>query len=148
MADRAGRVEEEEGAGGSGVGIDVVPVARAARLLAKWGDVVLDEVLSPAERGAVPRGRRRAEWFAGRIAAKEAVMKACGRGSSLGWHAVQIGVEKGGRPTAHLCEEGTGGGRAVRLSIAHDGGVALAMAVLMASGDILDPVTSGNGGVA
>lgn len=67
-----------------GLGVDVTPIARVARLVGDHA-AVLARIFTPGERrfcDAV-RGRRRAARYAAALATKEAVMKALG----TGWRA-------------------------------------------------------------
>lgn len=117
-----------------GVGCDLCRVDRMAR--AMENPRFLQRVLTEAERarleGLCPE--RRAERLAGMFAAKEAVAKALGEGfSGFGFADVEILADPSGRPRAGL----RGGALArlpenasVHLSVSHDGGLALAFAVV------------------
>ncbi|WP_290589656.1 holo-ACP synthase [Alicyclobacillus sp.] len=78
-----------------GIGSDVVEIDRVAESLDRLGDRFVSRVLSPPERQVFAglRGRRRAEYVAGRFAAKEAVAKALGCGiGRLGMTSVDIRI--------------------------------------------------------
>ena len=86
-------------------GIDLVNVSRIESMLAEHGDRFLDRVYTDVERrDAEAGGDRRAEHYAARFAAKEAVFKALGTGwgEGVGWR--DIGVERlpGGRPIVRV----------------------------------------------
>lgn len=85
------------------VGVDLVPVARVARLLTRHARA--EERLFTEHERAYCRGKRRAhEHLAARVAAKEAVGKALGTGIGAGvpWTAVEVLHETGGRPAIRL----------------------------------------------
>lgn len=113
-----------------GLGIDLMDVERIQSALERHPRF-LTRVYSPAEQEAILR--RGAEAAAGYFAAKEAVAKALGTGfAGFGMADVEILADERGRPT--VCLHGgaaalAGGGR-VHLSVSHDGGMALAFAVL------------------
>ena len=90
-----------------GIGHDLCEVDRVERLLqGTTGGRFAERILAPAERplAAELTGRRRAEFVAGRFAAKEAVSKAlgCGIGSSAGFHDIVIVRTPTGRPGCEL----------------------------------------------
>ena len=83
-------------------GVDLVEVERIEAMLADHGGRFLDRVFTPTERrDADAGGRRRAEHYAARFAAKEAVFKALGTGWSGGidWRDVGVVRLPGGQPT-------------------------------------------------
>lgn len=86
-------------------GVDLVEVDRIQGMLAEHGEVFLDRVYTPCERrDAEAGGRRRAEHYAARFAAKEAVFKALGTGWSGGVAWRDVGVERlpGGQPVVRI----------------------------------------------
>lgn len=88
-----------------GHGIDIVDVARVARLLEEHGDAFLTRCYTPAEQAeSLTRGVRRPEFLAGRFAAKEAILKALGTGLALGisWQDIEVLADNLGRPIAQL----------------------------------------------
>lgn len=114
-----------------GLGTDVCAVERMAkalenpRFLARW--------FTAAEREYLRE--RRPESAAGLFAAKEAAAKALGTGfSGFGPDSLEIVHDENGRP---LCRPLKGakerltalGGREILVSISHDGGLALAVAL-------------------
>ena len=60
-------------------GVDLVPVARIARLIAEQ-PAILDSIFTARELAYCDGKRRRHEHLAARFAAKEAVLKALGTG--------------------------------------------------------------------
>jgi holo-[acyl-carrier protein] synthase len=117
-----------------GIGTDLCAVARMEK--AMENPRFAQRLFTDAERarfeGLCPE--RLAEHVAGLFAAKEAVAKALGTGFAVfGFADVDILPDENGRPTATL----HGGARAktvfgavVHVSISHDGGLALAFAVI------------------
>jgi holo-[acyl-carrier protein] synthase len=77
------------------IGIDIVEVSRIEGAVDRFGDRFLNRVFTEDELGYVKGKKNMYQSLAGRFAAKEAFMKALGRG--LPWR--EIGVsETGGRP--------------------------------------------------
>jgi holo-[acyl-carrier protein] synthase len=116
------------------VGVDLVDVARIARLAAEPNG--LSTVLTAREMSYC-RGRPRpAEHMAARFAGKEAVLKAFGTGLAEGirWTDVEIVRDPSGRPAVELhgraaqlaAEDGL---RAVDISLSHTAHLAIAHAV-------------------
>jgi phosphopantetheine--protein transferase-like protein len=76
------------------VGIDAVPVAGVARLIAPPRDTVLDAVFAPGEQARARAHRRPAERFAVALAVKEAVGKALGAGlTGIDWTDIEARVD-------------------------------------------------------
>jgi holo-[acyl-carrier protein] synthase len=124
----------------AGIGHDLCDVTRVERLLqGPAGQRFEERVLAPSERGLAAglAGRRRAEFVAGRFAAKEAVSKAlgCGIGGIAGFRDIEVLRSASGRPR---CELSPGTLQALGLaeqpllhvSITHERGLASAVAVL------------------
>ncbi len=118
-----------------GIGIDAVDVARFRRVLARTPSLrsrlFTDEELAYADRVADPTER-----LAARFAAKEAAMKALGRGiGAVRFADVEVAREPSGRP--HLVLHGAARRRAdelgvvaVHVSLTHTTTVAEAVVVL------------------
>ena len=118
-----------------GLGMDLVEVARIARLIASpTGERFLARVFTPGERAFCDRVRDRANRYAARFAAKEAASKALGAPRGIGFLEVEV-VRGEGPP--RLILSGVAARAATRLGAArthltltHDGGVAAATVVL------------------
>jgi holo-[acyl-carrier protein] synthase len=118
-------------------GIDIVDVARVASMLEKHGQKFIDRCFTKTEQNAaeVSSQEMRAQRFAARFAAKEAVLKALGTGLAGGIEWIDIGVSReDGPPMVTL----TGKAAEVaqkqgitdwRLSLSHAGGMAMASVV-------------------
>lgn len=124
-----------------GLGMDVVALARAEKMLERWGDRIAARVLTESERAAMPEGpaHRRAEYFAGRIAAKEATSKALGVPDGIHWHEAEVVPARPAPPTLRF--HGVAEARAKELGVArawltltHDAGVAAAVVILEREG--------------
>lgn len=88
-----------------GIGIDLVDVSTAQRLLDRWGDRVLRRVLTEAEQAYVLRFPRPAQHLAARLAAKEAVYKALQTlpgARAIGWREIEVERDGEGRPSIRL----------------------------------------------
>ncbi len=126
-----------------GFGIDVVEVARVARLIgdgaaAGRAERFLARCFTRRERAYCDGRADRASRYAARFAAKEAVMKALG--APPGVRFTDIEVERGeGAPTVTLAGAAERAARALRVdavhvTLTHDAGVAAATVVLEGKG--------------
>ncbi|MGI6633494.1 MAG: holo-ACP synthase [Bacillota bacterium] len=116
------------------IGLDIVPVSRIRRSLGSYREAFLRRVLTEEESNHC-QGLREAEQVAGRVAAKEAVMKVLGDGwPRVPWTSIEVLADSLGRPKVRLH------GKALELflnlglsdidvSITHDAGLAIAVAV-------------------
>lgn len=110
-----------------GVGVDVVDIARLARVLARTPRL--------AERLFTDRERDRpVASLAARFAAKEAVAKALGAPGGLRWRDAEVVSGARGRPELVLhgsvAQEAEAQGIGTwHLSLSHDGGIATAVVV-------------------
>lgn len=110
-----------------GIGVDVVDVARFERQLAEQ-PALTERLFVPSERGLS------ASSLAARFAAKEATIKAFG-GPIGTWHDVWVDRTSSGRPELRLdgelaLEASRRGVAHTHLSLAHDGGVAIAYVII------------------
>ncbi len=115
------------------VGIDVVPVERFGRALARTPPLA-DRLFTEGERFTPSGSPRSVESLAARFAAKEAVAKSLGAPGGLHWHDCEIVADPDGRPW--LAVSGTVAAAAAErgvihwhLSLSHDGGIASAVVV-------------------
>lgn len=126
------------------LGIDIVKVDRIQGAMARFGDRFSRRVLTDAERRYV---RDRAETFAGRWAAKEAVSKVLGLGvRGIGWRDIEVERLPTGQPSIRL--HGRAANRAdqlgmtrIAVSITHEAefAVAIAFGVRTAGGRYIFP---------
>jgi holo-[acyl-carrier protein] synthase len=88
-----------------GVGTDIVECLRIARMIERHGEQFLLRVYTDREILACNANKRTTENFAGRWAAKEAVLKALGGASarSICWTEIEVRPPgASGRPQVHL----------------------------------------------
>ena len=112
-------------------GVDIVDVARLDRVLQRWPRMQ-DRIFTEAESVYASSRKRRVEHLAARFAAKEATFKALGTGwPYLPYSDVEVVSGDSGPQlalkgkAAHLL-----GQRTTSLSIAHDGGFAVAQVII------------------
>jgi holo-[acyl-carrier protein] synthase len=121
-----------------GHGIDLVAIRRIADLLDLYAEDFLEATFTPNEREEVESPDTTTAFFAGRFAAKEAVVKALGTGffGDITWTDVEILRQPTGAPHVHL----SGGALAVAqslgvtrwlVSISHDESHAVASALAL-----------------
>lgn len=81
-------------------GVDLIEIERIAAAIERFGDRFLRRVYTEGEIRAC---RGRAQSFAGRFAAKEAISKALGVGiRTIPWKDIEILRDPRGKPTVHL----------------------------------------------
>ena len=89
-----------------GIGVDLAEVDRIRDALERpaTGERFRQRVFSLGEQAYCERRRRKYESYAARFAAKEATMKALGRGwgREVRWAEIEVIREGGGRPTIRL----------------------------------------------
>jgi holo-[acyl-carrier protein] synthase len=84
-----------------GIGIDLVEVMRVREMLDRFGERVLQRLLTSGERQYCESQAAVAQHVAARVAAKEAAFKALaasGDGSYIGWLEFEVAREIDGRP--------------------------------------------------
>lgn len=121
-----------------GLGMDLVEIARVARLVERHGDRALRRLFTEDERRYAARRADPARHYAARFAAKEAAYKALAADAearAIGWCDVEVVPAPDGRPTLRL--HGTAAAAAARLgatrawvSLTHDERSAAAVVVL------------------
>ena len=123
-----------------GHGIDIVEIQRIETLLEQPEEHFLTRCFTVRERDVVEGGPMRAQYFAGRFAAKEAVLKALGTGWSQGiaWTDVEIERLPSGKPFVVLharCKDVAMelGVEAWMLSISHTESYAIASVIALGS---------------
>jgi holo-[acyl-carrier protein] synthase len=87
-----------------GVGTDIVECLRIAQMIQRHADLFLNRVFTAKEIEYCSSRKAATQHFAGRWAAKEAVLKALGTGWSKGisWRDIEIRNDSAGRPTIAL----------------------------------------------
>jgi holo-[acyl-carrier protein] synthase len=117
-----------------GVGVDLCPVSRVTRILARHPGRFEERVFTPSERAYCESRAVPAQHFAARFAAKEAALKALGAPTGLSWHELEV-VAMGGAPRLALHGAAAAaatalGVRRAHLSLSHAGDSAVAVVVL------------------
>jgi len=87
-----------------GIGTDIVECLRIARMIERHGDLFINRVYTSMEIGYCQSRRQATQHFAGRWAAKEAVLKAMGTGwrRGISWQDIEIRNDEAGRPSVAL----------------------------------------------
>jgi holo-[acyl-carrier protein] synthase len=84
-----------------GIGTDIIEVLRIAQMIERHGDVFISRVYTEHEIQYCQSRKMATQHYAGRWAAKEAVLKAIGTGwrRGISWRDVEIRNQPGGKPT-------------------------------------------------
>lgn len=116
-----------------GIGVDLCEIERIGRAIQK--EAFLTRCFTQEERAYLAgRGGMRGQSAAGIFAAKEAMLKALGTGLMIPLRDVGVSHTEAGAPQAVLAGAAAKrlaelGGARMHLSISHDGGMAVAMAI-------------------
>ena len=111
-----------------GTGIDIIEVERIAQAIERWGEHFLNHVFTEEEIVYAQRHRYPSQHFAGRFAAKEAVLKAFGKNSHIHWKDIAIANDEDGKP---LCRySGKNFTKKILISISHTQTYAVANAII------------------
>jgi len=120
------------------IGVDLAEVGRIRDAIEResTGARFKSRVFTPGEQAYCERRRGKYESYAARFAAKEATMKALGRGWSreVAWTDIEVVRERGGRPTIHLHGPAAAyaaklGIRRLHLALTHTAEMAMAQVV-------------------
>jgi holo-[acyl-carrier protein] synthase len=126
-----------------GIGTDIIECLRIAQMIDRHGELFIRRVYTEHEIEYCSSKKAATQHYAGRWAAKEAVLKALGTGwvQGISWRDVEVRHKRGGAPTIALC----GGAREVfersgivrmHISISHCRSHAVAYAI--AEGDVTE----------
>jgi len=97
-----------------GIGTDIVECLRIAKMIERHAELFINRVYTEHEIAYCSKRRASTEHYAGRWAAKEAVLKALGTGwvKGISWRDVEVRNDPGGKPRIKLaggarerCEE-------------------------------------------
>lgn len=120
-----------------GIGVDLVKIERIEKA-GKNRNGFLERVFTSREREYCSRQKYPAQHFAGRFAAKEALLKAIGTGWSGGvkWTDMEVLHGEGGGPIVNIAGRvkdlmDLRGVKQILLSYSHDEGYAVAQVVLV-----------------
>jgi len=118
-----------------GVGTDIIEVDRIRRAIDRWGQRFLERVYTPDEIRYCQARKRPELSFAARFAAKEAAMKALGRGPRGGvpWKSVEVVNQPSGAPVIRISPglRRLLGERKLLISLTHTRRQAMATALLV-----------------
>lgn len=111
-----------------GIGVDIVDIARFEAKLATPG--LSERLFTESELEASTK----IASLAGKFAAKEATIKAFGDSTGFSWQDFEVRKDADGKPQMHLAGAAQAlanrlGVSHLHLSIAHDGGVAIAYVI-------------------
>jgi holo-[acyl-carrier protein] synthase len=131
-----------------GIGTDIVECLRIGRLIEQHGELFLVKVFTAREIRYCQERKRAIEHFAGRWAAKEAILKSLGTGwvKGISWTDVEVRNDFSGQPRVMLC----GGAKDITqslcvadimISISHCRAYATAYALAIGTGEVVAPPT-------
>ncbi len=116
------------------LGSDIIEVSRIQANLDRYGQRFLDRLFTPVEQEYCLKYREPARHFAGRFAAKEAVVKALGTGISqeISWLDIEIVNNSRGKPLVKLSDKAnaTFSHPNIELTISHCRDYAMAVAAV------------------
>ncbi|HON93498.1 MAG TPA: holo-ACP synthase [Sedimentisphaerales bacterium] len=120
-------------------GIDLVDFPRIEQMIERHGDRFLDRVFTAVEQEYAGKHKNSVEKYAGRFAAKEAILKLIGTGwrGRIAWTDIEVVNNPAGRPEVRLSGEVKQIAaklkiRQISISITHTASFAIASAVALA----------------
>jgi holo-[acyl-carrier protein] synthase len=87
-----------------GIGTDIIECLRIAQMIDRHGELFIRRVYTEHEIAYCSDKKAATQHYAGRWAAKEAVLKALGTGwvQGISWRDVEVRHKRGGAPTIRL----------------------------------------------
>jgi holo-[acyl-carrier protein] synthase len=87
-----------------GIGTDIIECLRIAHMIERHGELFINRVYTPHEIRYCQSRKQATQHFAGRWAAKEAILKALGTGwrKGISWRDIEIRNDPGGKPVVGL----------------------------------------------
>ncbi|PQO38125.1 holo-ACP synthase [Blastopirellula marina] len=87
-----------------GIGTDIIECLRIAQMIERHGEMFINRVYTQHEIEYCSERKAATQHYAGRWAAKEAVLKAIGTGwiKGITWRDVEVANQFGGKPVIHL----------------------------------------------
>ena len=87
-----------------GIGTDIIECLRIAQMIERHGEIFLTRIYTSHEIEYCTARKASTQHYAGRFAAKEAVLKALGTGWTRGihWRDIEVRNEMGGKPRIAL----------------------------------------------
>jgi holo-[acyl-carrier protein] synthase len=120
-------------------GIDLVDCPRIEEMIKRHDQRFIDRVFTSCEQAYADSNKDRVEKYAGRFAAKEAILKLMGTGwrGKIAWTDIEVVNNAAGQPEVTLCGEvkkiAKGHGiKHISVSITHTANFAIASAVALA----------------
>ena len=120
-------------------GIDLVDCPRIEEMINRHGERFIDRVFTVAEQAYADKNKNSVEKYAGRFAAKEAILKLMGTGwrGKIAWTDIEIINNNNGQPKVTLDGEVKSiadelGISQISVSITHTANFAIASAVALA----------------
>ena len=88
-----------------GIGTDIVECLRIGKMIAEHGELFLTRVYTSREIRYCQARKRSTEHFAGRWAAKEAILKCLGTGwrRGIAWTDLEVRNDGSGKPKVLMC---------------------------------------------
>jgi holo-[acyl-carrier protein] synthase len=127
------------------IGTDIVECVRIAGMIERHGEHFLSRIFTPTEIRYCQSHKQQVERFAGRFAAKEAILKTLGTGwrNGLSWLEMEIINQKTGRPVVGLSGAARAqaeriGIRSIQISISHCRTHATAFAMGIDEGELAE----------
>jgi holo-[acyl-carrier protein] synthase len=101
-----------------GTGVDIAETSRIERSIERHGERFTKKIFTPAEIAYCDKFKNRAERYAARFAAKEAVFKALGTGwrEGIRWLDVEVIHQPSGKPELVLTGRALEVARALRVT--------------------------------
>lgn len=116
-----------------GIGTDIIEVKRIEESIERFGQRFLDRIFSLDEQAYCLHHRESSRHFAGRFAAKEAIVKALGTGfrDGISWLDIEVINDVKGKPVAQLSSKlkEAFDSPCIHLSISHGRDYATAFAI-------------------
>jgi holo-[acyl-carrier protein] synthase len=87
-----------------GIGTDIIECLRIAKMIDRHGEMFISRVYTKHEIRYCQSRKQATQHFAGRWAAKEAILKALGTGwrKGISWRDIEVRNEPGGKPIVGL----------------------------------------------
>lgn len=111
-----------------GTGVDIIEIERIQKAIDRWGDTFLNHVFHEEEIQYARNHKNPTQHFAARFAAKEAVYKALGDHTHIGWKDMKILNDKHGRPYCLISDKKIK--YKILISISHTPNYAVANAII------------------
>ena len=111
-----------------GIGVDIIEVERIQKAIERWGPRFVEYVFCPEEIAYAESHKFPAQHFAGRFAAKEAILKAIGNNSHVHWKDMLIMNDSQGKPSCVYKDQNFK--HNIFISISHTENYAVANAII------------------